>query len=185
MLVSLKIMKVALVTTGGTIASIKDKSGGATPALSGESLLEEVPSIKHVASVSSITEFSQVPSQYLDFNKMLDLSRKVLEIIDHENPDGIVITMGTNSMEEDAYFLDLVLETDTPIIITGAMRNKSLPSSDVDINIHNAFVAASSAKLRGQGVVVAANAELHQARYVMKTHTTSVATFKSPDSGPL
>jgi len=176
--------KILLIATGGTIASVKDREGLAIETLTAEEMVRALPSVKSIATVTA-TQFSNIASENFDFKTMHGFSRDIDRIISTARPDGIVVTMGTNTMEECAYFLDLVLQTDIPVIVTGAMRNRSLPGSDADVNLHDAIVAASSDALRSAGVVVAMNGELHHSRYVMKNHTTAVSAFSSLGHGPL
>lgn len=181
---SLVMKKILLMATGGTIASLTDESGLASESLTGEEMVRALSSTKSVATVTA-AQFSNVSSDSLDFKIMHELSKRIDQVISSNPPDGIVVTMGTNAMEECAYFLDLVLRTHIPIIVTGAMRNPSLLSSDADINLHNAIVAASSDALRSMGVIIAMNGEMHHPLYAMKAHTTAVTAFRSPNHGPM
>lgn len=165
------------------MASVKNQKGLAIETLTAEEMVRALPSVKSIATVTA-TQFSNIASESFDFKTMDELSRNIDRIISKAKPDGIVVTMGTNTMEECAYFLDLVLQTDIPVIVTGAMRNRSLPGSDADVNLRDAIVAASSDALRSTGVVVVMNGELHHSRYVMKNHTTAVSAFSSPGHGP-
>jgi L-asparaginase len=173
---------VALIGTGGTIAEAFYK--GKPTMLTARELVESVPSIASIATVVPV-DAVVLPSPAIDFQTLLDLSKKIDQVITTERPDGIVVTSGTDTLEENAYFLDLALNTELPLVITGAMRSRLGTNSDSEFNLHNAFVAASSDCLRDAGAVVAMNGELHQARYVMKTHTSSVSSFQSPGYGPL
>ena len=175
--------KILLVTTGGTIASFKDAGSGVVPSLSGDELIQGLD-IEQFVSIDKL-EFSKVPSQYLNFSNFLELSKKIDESNVHGKYDGVVVTMGTNIIEEAAYFLDLTVESRVPIVVTGAMRNPSLFSSDAKLNLHDSIIAASSELLENFGTVVVANQEIHHSRYVAKTNTTSFDTFKSPNSGPI
>ncbi len=176
--------KVLLLSTGGTISSVNKPDGTAVPTLTGGDLMRALPGIGAVANVDTY-DFSRVPGHYLGFQDMLKLSKKIEESLLSSEYSGIVITMGTNIIEEAAYCLDLMLNLDVPVVLTGAMRNPSLLSSDSQINLYNSIVAASSDSLKGAGCVVCLNGELHHARYVAKTNTVSVSTFQSPGVGPI
>ncbi len=176
--------KVLLLSTGGTISSVNKPDGTAVPTLTGGDLMRALPAIGAVATVDAY-DFSRVPGHYLGFQDMLKLSKKFEESLLSSEYTGIVITMGTNIIEEAAYCLDLMLNLDVPVVLTGAMRNPSLLSSDSQINLYNSIVAASSDSLKGAGCVVCLNGELHHARYVAKTNTVSVSTFQSPGVGPI
>ena len=176
--------KVVLISTGGTIASMEDDDAMLKPTLKSDDLVKAISSVPSLPEISTY-DFSNVPSHWFDFNMMLDLSRIVEKVIAGENPDGVVITMGTDAMEEVAYFLELVLKRGTPVIVTGAMRSPASLTSDGSANLHDAILAVSSASLRNQGVVVLMNGEIHHARYVVKTNTMKLSAFSSPDVGPI
>ena len=176
---------VLLLSTGGTISSVKKGEGGTVvPTLSGQELVATLPGIEKVAAVDA-KEFSKVPGHYLGFQEMLELSRRTEDALSSRDYNGVVVTMGTNIIEEASYCLDLLLKLDAPVVVTGAMRNPSLPSSDAQMNLYNSIVAASSSLLRGVGCIVCMNGELHHARYVAKTNTVSISTFQSPGVGPI
>lgn len=176
--------KVLLLSTGGTISSLNRPDGTAVPTLTGGDLMRALPGISKVAIVDAY-DFSRVPGHYLGFQDMLKLSKKIEESLLSSDYSGVVITMGTNIIEEAAYCLDLMLNVEVPVVITGAMRNPSLLSSDSQINLYNSIVAASSDSLKGAGCVVCLNGELHHAKYVAKTNAVSVSTFQSPGVGPI
>ena len=176
---------VLLLSTGGTISSVKKGEGGTVvPTLSGQELVATLPGIEKVAVVDA-KEFSKVPGHYLGFQEMLDLSGRIEDALSSRDYSGVVVTMGTNIIEEASYCLDLLLKLDAPVVVTGAMRNPSLPSSDAQMNLYNSIVAASSSLLRGVGCIVCMNGELHHARYVAKTNTVSISSFQSPGVGPI
>lgn len=156
---------------------------GAVPALRPEQLVGSLA--KGVDVTVSTYEFSNVPSQCLSFPDILRLADVIEDVARREKPDGFVVTMGTNIMEEISYVLELLLALKEAIVVTGAMRNKSLPGSDVDSNLHDAIVAASSESMKGKGVVVVMNREIHHSIYVTKSHTTSLASFRSDNTGPM
>ncbi len=174
--------EILFVGTGGTIA--ETSRDGEAIMLTADELVKSVPLIGSIASVSSI-DFMRVPSPAIQFSDLLNLSKTIQNAIREKDPDGIVVTMGTDTLEENAYFLDLTLDTDIPAVVTGSMRSRILPSSDTDYNLETAVLAATSSSLRGLGVVVVMNGEIHHARYVSKTNTNSVASFQSTGFGPL
>ncbi len=176
--------KVLLLSTGGTISSTKRDDGTAVPTLTGKDLMKTLPGIESVATVDAY-EVSRVPGHYLGFKEMIALSSRIEDSLRSREYNGVVVTMGTNIIEEAAYCLDLMLTMEEPVVITGAMRNPSLPSSDAQMNLHDSIVAASSDSLIGAGCVVCLNGEVHHARYVAKTNTVSISTFQSPGVGPI
>lgn len=177
--------RVRVIATGGTIASKHDASlGGAVPAMTGQDLVAAVPGIERVAQIEA-EQFSNVASQALTFDMALSLSKRIAEVARSGQADGVVVTMGTNTLAEYAYFLDLVLDLPVPVVTVGAMRNPSLVSSDGPRNLLDAVITAASEEARLRGVLLCMNGELHEPRDVMKTETQSVATFQSPGLGPL
>src|SRR3989442_15695311 len=166
---------VLLLSTGGTISSIRKGEGGTVlPTLSGQELVATLPGIEKVAIVDA-KEFSKVPGHYLGFQEMLDLSGRIEDAISSGDYSGVVVTMGTNIIEEASYCLDLLLKLDAPVVVTGAMRNPSLPSSDAQRNLYNSVVAASSSLLSGEGCFVCMDGGLHHAEDVAKTNTVSIS----------
>ena len=181
-----KIMKhIVIITTGGTIAMKTDpETGGLVPAVSGEDLTAAVPLLSKYAEVETV-EFSNVPSGYVTPSDMFCLSLLIDEMAGKEEIDGFVITHGTDTLEETAFFLDVTLKTKKPVCITGAMRGTSDPGSDGPANILGAVRTACTEEAGGMGVLVVLNDEIHAARYVTKTHTTNPGTFQSPGWGPI
>src|SRR5207245_11183836 len=125
------------------------------------------------------------PGTDFAFQEMLDLSVRMEDALSSREYSGVVVTYGINRIEEASYCRCLLLKLDAPVVVTGAMRNPSLPSSDAQMNLYNSIVAASSSLLRGVGCIVCMNGELHHARYVAKTNTVSVSSFQSPGVGPI
>ncbi|UMZ72953.1 asparaginase [Natranaerofaba carboxydovora] len=181
----MKKTRVAVVFTGGTIAMKYDsKTDGLVPAVSGGELCEAIPSLEEVADIETV-EFSNIPSPHMTPQIMLDLSKRVKELLDREDISGVVITHGTDTLEETAYFLDLLLETNKPVIVTGAMKSAGDLSPDGPVNLLSSVRVSSSDNARDKGVMVVMNEEVHSASEVTKTHTASIDTFKSPVWGPL
>lgn len=157
---------------------------GLIPALTGEDLVEAVPALRDVAKIETV-EFSNVPSGYMTPKDMFELSKMVDHYAQKEDVDGIVITHGTDTLEETAYLLDLTLKTQKPVCVTGAMRGASQTSPDGPGNILAAVKTAVCDEAKSQGVLVVLNDEIHAALEVTKTHSTSTKTFASPDWGPI
>ncbi|MDQ0202790.1 asparaginase [Pectinatus haikarae] len=177
--------KVIAITTGGTIAMKYDREkDGLVPAVSGEDLLEAVPPLKGIAQVE-VVEYSNVPSGHITPAMMFELAKLVDKKAADDEVAGIVITHGTDTIEETAYMLDLATHTQKPVCLTGAMRGASDMSWDGPGNILAAVQAAISQKMFGQGVTVVLNDQIHAASEVTKTHSVNMATFASPWWGPI
>lgn len=166
--------RVAVFTLGGTIAMI-DQGKGATPSLTAAALLSAVPGLEAVGAELHVNDFRQLPGASLDYADLLALART----IEASDVDGVVITQGTDTIEETAYLLDLVYSGDRPVIVTGAMRNASMAGADGPANILAAVRVAASADARGIGVTVVFGEEIHAARWVRKAHATSPTAFAS------
>jgi len=168
--------------TGGTISMTADDSGAMSPSATNP-LLDANPVLN--ARVDLTTEdIFNVPSPHMTPQLMLQLTKRI-EKAEAEGIDGVVITHGTDTLEETAYFLDLTLGSTIPIVVTGAMRSSNEIGSDGLYNFQTAIQTAASEGAKGKGVLVVMNDEIHTARYVTKTHTTNVATFRTPTFGPI
>ena len=176
-------MSVVIVSTGGTIASTADAGGGASPELSGDDLVSAVPELRNLAAIET-REFSNVPSPHFTVDQMGELAQFVAELDADPDTEGVVVTQGTDILEESAYFLDLCYDGSTPIVFTGAMRNPSLPSPDGPANLLASVRTATSEHASGR-VLVTFNDRIHAAREVTKTNSMNVDTFRSPEFGPL
>ena len=177
--------KVVVITTGGTIAMRYDEATkGLVPAVSGQELMNAVPELKNVCKIE-VVEFSNIPSPHMTPKMMKALGDKVDEIATDKNVAGIVITHGTDTLEETAYFLDLYIKTEKPVVFTGSMRGATEIGFDGARNILNAVKVASTETVISKGVMVVFNDTIHSAEDVIKTHTTNVDTFKSPFSGAI
>lgn len=177
-------MSIVVVSTGGTIASIATEGGDATPSLSGTDLVDAVPDLESIARIE-VDEFSNVPSQFLSLRKVYDLVERLREYDGDRSVDGIVVTQGTNTLEESSFFADLCYDGDTPIVFTGAMRNPSMPSPDGPMNLLASVRVAADERTAEMGVVAVLNERIHAARDVSKFHTMNVDTFRSAEFGPL
>ncbi len=182
--------RVGLILTGGTIDSIgADRLDlawyiEANKRLGDGDLLKQLPELQDIALVREIP-FRRLPSQALVDADWLGLARKVQAIFDADEADGIVITHGTNTLEETAYFLNLVLKTDRPVVVVGSMRPSSAISADGYLNVVNAVRVAADPQSRGRGCLVVMNDTIYNARDVTKNSTYRVEAFVSRDLGPL
>ena len=174
--------RITLITTGGTIAMRRDEeTRNLSPALSGEDLLRAIPEIADKVSLT-VREFSNIPSEYMTPAMMLRLSR----VIDMEaaEADGIVVTHGTDTLEETAYFLSLVLRTTKPVVLTGAMRDAEAPDADGPANLALAIRAACEEKAKVRGVLATMHGKIWSARSVSKRHANRVDAFDTADGTP-
>ena len=175
--------RIGVFSLGGTIASVPQADGNdAVPKLGAEELMAAVPQTRNLADLQ-LTSFRKYPSGDLTIEDIIELA----DLIDSAGPEieGFVITQGTDTLEETAFLLDLVLETDRPVALTGAMRNAGLPGADGPANILGALRVALSPLARGLGPLVVFNDEIHLPRFVRKTHSSNVAAFTSPNVGPV
>jgi len=171
--------------TGGTISMrIDAKTGGAVPALSGQEILDQVPRLGEIADFEVI-DFARLPGPHWTPRRMMELARDVRSKLADEKVAGVVVTHGTDTLEETAYLLDLVLAEEKPIVFVGAMRNSSELSWDGPENLWSAARVAIDPQARGLGVIVAMNEQLIAASEATKTHTESTDTFQSRDFGPI
>src|SRR5215510_11435108 len=159
-------------------------TGGAIPALSGEEIIAQVPGLDEIADFDVIN-FGRWPGPHVTPSRMMELARAVKDKTAQERIGGAVVTHGTDTLEETAYLLDLVLDDDKPIVFVGAMRNSSELSWDGPGNLRSAVRVAIDPQSRGMGVIVAMNDQLIAAAEATKTHTESTDTFQSRDFGPL
>lgn len=177
--------RLAAFFTGGTISMRFDPAtGGAVPALSGAEIIAQVPGLHEIADFDVI-DFGKWPGPHVTPSRMMDLARAAREKLAAENVAGAIVTHGTDTLEETAYLLDLVLNEVKPIVFVGAMRNSSELSWDGPGNLRSAVRVAVAPQARGLGVIVAMNDQLIAAAEATKTHTESTDTFQSRDFGPL
>lgn len=163
---------------------IDPATGGAIPMLSGEEIIAQVPGLNAIADYDLIN-FDRLPGPHWTVERMLELAAAIREKLSHERIVGAVVTHGTDTLEETAYFLDLVLDTEKPVVLIGAMRNSSELSWDGPENLAAAVRVAIDRQASGLGVVVAMNSQIISAAEAIKTHTESTDTFQSRDFGPL
>ena len=165
------------------ISSVQAEGGsGVAPALTGEALVEDVPEIAEVAEVSA-TSFRQVPGSELTLEDLISVAEAIEARID-EGAAGVVVTQGTDTIEETSFVLDLLVDREAPVVVTGAMRNPTLPGAEGPANLLASVRVASHECARGVGTMVVLNDEIHAGRFVQKTHTSNPATFRSPLAGP-
>jgi len=177
--------KVAVLSTGGTIASKHDPTkGGYLPALSGEDLVAAVPAIKKIAQIQ-VEQFSNISSSDITPEIWIHLAGRVNELLAQPEIAGIVVTHGTNTLEETAYFLDLTKVSEKPVILVGAQRPASDLDSDGPRNLLDAVRVAIAPEAAGKGVMVVMNGQISAARDVTKTNTNRVETFRSLEFGEL
>jgi L-asparaginase len=174
--------RVHVVATGGTIASTPDEDGAA-PSLDGADLLESVPELSSHADLS-VESVSQVPGFDVDFETMADVAERARAAAEDDEADAIIVTHGTDTMAETAYFLDLTCALPVPVVVTGAQRRLDEPSSDAPANLLAAVRSATHSRVE-EGVFLAFDDELHAARDVRKVHTHKLAAFASPNDGPV
>jgi L-asparaginase len=174
---------VVLIATGGTISmEIDPIKHGPAPKISGEDLLALVPQVTNYATVE-VTNFTKVPSDYMDPILWTALTRTINSTLARAEVAGVIISHGTDTLEESAYWLDLTVDSEKPVVLFGAQRNASESGFDGPRNLLNAVRIAAEPRSRGKGTLVAMNGQINAAREVTKTHTSSVETFKSGDFG--
>lgn len=179
----MKRARVSLLSMGGTIAMTGEKGERVVPTLASESLLAGLPQISEIGDIESAS-VRQVPGAHLVQDDLLELAT-MIESRFEAGTDGVIVTQGTDTLEESAFALDSILPGDGPVVMTGALRNPSMVGSDGPANLLAAIRTAASPEARGLGVVVVMNDEIHSARFVRKVHTSSPAAFASPLTGPV
>ena len=177
--------KIVVVATGGTIAMKYDEaSGGLVPASTGEDLVRAVPELAKLASLEFV-QFSNVASSAMTPETVFRLHLALSEILARGDVAGAVVTHGTDTLEETAYLLDILHDSDKPVVMTAAMRGAAETGADGPANILAAARTAASGEVRGEGVLVCLNDTLHAPGEVTKTHSANPATFASPWWGPV
>jgi L-asparaginase len=172
-----------LIATGGTIASKIDPVKKApVPALSGEDLVATLPDVSNYARVE-VNNVSNVPSDYMDPPRWIQLTDEVNRALARPEVAGVIISHGTDTLEETAYWVDLTVNSEKPVVLIGAQRNASEPDFDGPRNLLNAIRICVDPKSKGKGAMLAMNNQINAARDVTKTHTSNVETFKSGDFG--
>ncbi len=177
--------RIALVTTGGTIVSrIDEATGLAMPVLSGGALLETLSGLTDIEAIE-VHDLMRLASPQIEPAHWTALHAEIQALVDRDDIAGVVVTHGTSTLEETAWFLDLTLDTDKPIVVTGAQRNASERDFDGTRNLLNALHICRAEGARAMGVLVALNDHINAAREATKTHTLDVETFQSGEWGYL
>jgi L-asparaginase len=176
---------ITILATGGTIAGAAasgTQSAYTSGAVTIDAMVTAVPGIRDLANIKG-EQISNVGSQDMSFDIMLTLAKRINALASSNDVDGIVITHGTDTMEETAFFLNLVVKTDKPVVMVGSMRPSTAVSADGPLNLFNAVGVAADPNSRGRGVLVVMNDWIHGAHSLTKTSTTAVQTFMSPLRG--
>jgi L-asparaginase len=176
---------VTILATGGTIAGAAatgTQSGYTSGAVGIDTMVAAVPGIKDLATIKG-EQIAQVGSQDMSFEILLKVAKRINELAKSPDVDGFVITHGTDTMEESAYFLNLTVKTDKPVVMVGSMRPSTAVSADGPLNLYNAVGVAIDPKAKGRGVLIVMNDQIHGAHSLTKTSTTDVQTFMSPLRG--
>jgi L-asparaginase len=181
-----ELKSIRILATGGTIAGAQsDQSsyGYKSGAFKVEDLIKAVPNMDKLARLSG-EQVANIGSQDMSDAVWLKLAKRTNAALDSDEVDGVVITHGTDTLEETAFFLNLVVKSEKPVVLVGSMRPATAVSADGPGNLYNAVATAADPGARGRGVLVVLNDEIHSARNVTKTDTTNVETFRSPNRGP-
>lgn len=176
--------RIRVLAMGGTISSTAASPGGeASPTLRAAQIVESVPHLDRIAAIEA-GDIATVASFAVTPTRMLELAREVTRAFD-EGVDGVVVTHGTDTIEETAYALALCVPRGKPVVVTGAMRNPSLPGAEGAGNLLDAFLVAVHPDAGALGTVVVLNDEVHAARFATKAHSTRLSTFVSAGAGPI
>jgi L-asparaginase len=176
---------IVLLATGGTIASRYDAKLGRTVASQrADELLRMLPQVADFAEIE-VHDIATIPSYQMDLQFAFGLAGRIKEVLDRPDVAGVVVTHGTDTMEETCYLADLLLASDKPAVFTGAQRAHDDPQSDGPLNLLNALRVAASPLARGLGAMICFNATIHSARDVTKVHASAVETFQSYEHGAL
>jgi len=177
--------RVVILATGGTIAGAaasQTSAGYASGAVAVDTLIAAVPQMKDLAIVTG-EQIASIGSQDMNDEVWVKLAVRTNELLASKDVDGVVITHGTDTLEETSYFLHLVVKSVKPVVMTGSMRPSTAMSADGPLNIYNAVAIAADPASWGRGVLVAVNDDIHSAHDLVKTHTTDVETFTSNEPG--
>ncbi len=176
--------KILVINTGGTIAMSVDATSENVKPLDDQAVDRILPYVQRYADVTMLN-YLNLPSPHITPAIMNNLRLLVEQEVKAHHYDGVIITHGTDTLEETAYFLDLTLPLNIPVVVTGAMRSSNELGADGPVNLISSVRTAIEASSRNKGVLVVFNDEIHAARHVTKTHTSNVATFQSPQYGPI
>ena len=188
LLVSVNIVakpKIRIIATGGTIAGVSQSSTSSSYSAGQvgiQTLIDAVPQMLYLADVSG-EQLVNIGSQDMNNEVWLKLAKRINQLLNEEGYDGVVVTHGTDTMEETAYFLNLTVKSDKPVVLAGSMRPSTAISADGPANLYNAVAAAVSPAVKGMGVICCMNNQLLDAKTVIKTHTIDCDTFEGGPSG--
>jgi L-asparaginase len=180
-----KLPNILILATGGTIAGAAatgTQAGYTSGAVTIDAMLTAVPDIKNLANIKG-EQISNVGSQDMTLDIMLTLAKRINALLSQGDVDGVVVTHGTDTMEETAFFLNLTVKSDKPVVMVGSMRPSTAISADGPLNLYDAVGVAADPKARGRGVLVVMNDWIHGAHSLTKTSTTAIQTFMSPLRG--
>src|ERR1700745_2496435 len=176
---------IVILATGGTIAGAAatgTQAGYTSGAVTIDAMVKAVPGIADLANIKG-EQISNVGSQDISFEIMLTLAKRINQLLATPEVDGIVVTHGTDTMEETAFFLNLVVKSDKPVVMVGSMRPSTAVSADGPLNLYNAVGVAIDPNAKRRGVLVVMNDWIHGAHALTKTSTTAIQTFMSPLRG--
>src|SRR5918993_2620566 len=179
--------RVIILATGGTIAgagAASDRAGYEAGKIPIDDLIGSIPTVKKIANITG-EQIASVGSQDMSVEIWKKLALRINEIVAKKEAEGIVVTHGTDTQEETAYFLDLVVPSQMPVVLTGSMRPSTAISADGPKNLYDAITVAINPKSKGRGVLVSFNEGIYDAREVMKLSTTKTNAFGSPNTGPV
>src|SRR6201997_3450964 len=180
-----KLPNIVILATGGTIAGAAatgTQAAYTSGAVTIDAMLAAVPGIRELANIKG-EQISNVGSQDMTLDIMLTLAKRINALLAQQGVDGIVVTHGTDTMEETAFFLNLVVKSEKPVVLVGSMRPSTAVSADGPLNLYDAVAVAADPNSRGRGVLVVMNDWIHGAHSLTKTSTTAVQTFQSPLRG--
>ena len=177
--------KIKVLATGGTIAGAQTtqaEAGYTSGKFSVDDLIRAVPQLKDIAEMSG-EQVANIGSQTMNNEVWLKLATRINELLSESETDGIVITHGTDTMEETGYFLSLVVKSDKPVVMVGSMRPATAISADGNMNLYNAVAVAANPNAKGRGPLIVINDEIHYGREAEKMNATQLDTFRSPNRG--
>lgn len=175
--------RLLVLSLGGTITMVPSEAGGIAPRLGAAELVASVPALGEVAEIEARSPF-RLPSPSLTLEALISVAREIAEGF-AAGADGAVVIQGTDTIEESAFLLDLLVAGDRPVVVTGAMRGADAPGADGPANLLSAAIVAASDAARGLGTLVVLNYDIHAARFVRKSHTALPSAFSSPLVGPI
>lgn len=176
--------KIVIINTGGTISMAADQANRVVTAQDYHPLHQFMPYLKPYGNIE-MDDFLSLPSPHMTPEIMLTLAIQIEIFLRQTDVQGVVVTHGTDTLEETAFLLDLVVDSSKPVVITGAMKSSNELGSDGPVNLVSSIRVAASKASCNRGVLVVLNEEIHAAQYVMKTHANNTASFQSPQFGPI